>query len=259
MEINPIAHRMIRRFRIIYLVISVLVCATMMAVLLLTVADLPDYGKTGNPGENEVFYRYVQEGLHETGAINVVASIILDYRAFDTLGEALVLFAALIAVIVLLKDERSVFDQHNLERGKYEPVADQIFRTVAAVIVPCLLLFGLYIIANGHLSAGGGFSGGAVLGAAMIMYQLAFGSEKTRRFLNEKTFSRLVVGALLFYAGVKGFSFFTGGNHLDFSFSLGQPGSIFSAGLLLPLNAAVGLAVACTIFGLFSLFDKGDI
>jgi len=259
MDLNPIALKIIRRFRIVYIVISILVCLSMAAVLLLTVADLPEYGKTGNPGENEVFYRYVKDGLGETGAVNIVAAIILDYRAFDTLGEAVVLFAAFAAVFVLLKDERSVFARRDLEQRKFEPAPDQIFRTIASVIIPCLLLFGLYIVANGHISAGGGFAGGAVLGVAMIMYQIAFGLDKIRNFLSEKIFIRLIVGALMFYAGAKGFSFFSGGNHLGIYFPLGEPGSIFSAGLILPLNAALGLAVACAIYGLFSLFNRGEL
>jgi len=259
MNHNPIALRIIRRFRITYIVISILVCVTMATVLLLTVADLPEYGKTGNPGENEVFHRYLQDGVNETGAVNIVAAIILDYRAFDTLGEAIVLFMALIAVFVLLGNERSAVERSVRDQGDYELAEDQIFQTIAAVIIPCLLLFGLYIVANGHISAGGGFAGGAVLGAAMIMYQLAYGLEKTRRFLNSKTFPRYMVGALMLYACAKGFSFFTGGNHLDLKIPLGDPGSIFSAGLILPLNAAVGLAVACAIYGLFTLFYSGEI
>ena len=46
---------------------------------------------------------YIKEGLRETGAANLVASVILDYRAYDTLGEATVLFTAIIGATVILR------------------------------------------------------------------------------------------------------------------------------------------------------------
>lgn len=46
---------------------------------------------------------YLKEGLVKTGATNIVASVILDYRAYDTLGEATVLFTAVIGVLTLVR------------------------------------------------------------------------------------------------------------------------------------------------------------
>ena len=46
---------------------------------------------------------YVSEGADQTGAVNIVSSIILDYRAYDTLGEATVLFTAIIGATVILR------------------------------------------------------------------------------------------------------------------------------------------------------------
>jgi len=254
-------HIILKRYRVVYTVVAILTSLTMTAVLLLTVINQPEYGKIGNPVENEVFVRYVEDGMRETGAVNIVTAIILDYRAFDTLGEATVLFLALVSTLMLLKADKSILIRLNQEQNKHEPENDKIFQSIAAVIIPCLLLFGAYVVVNGHLSAGGGFAGGAVLGAALIMYNAAFGIEKSRMFINEKIFRRLVIGALAFYAVVKGYSFFTGGNHLPYiiPIPLGEPGSIFSAGLILPLNIAVGIIVSCTIYGFFVLFDRGEI
>jgi multicomponent Na+:H+ antiporter subunit B len=207
--------------------------------------------------ENEVFSRYIEHGLEETGAVNIVAAVILDYRAFDTLGEIVVLFTALITAFLLLRDEHEVFASRLREQNKYEPEKDHILRSTASILIPCLLLFVVYVVTNGHLSAGGGFAGGAILGAVMVMYHIAFGMDKIRQFMNEKTFLRVTSGAVMFYGGVKGYSFFTGGNHLPSVIPLGEPGSIFSAGLMLPLNIAVGVAVACTVYGFFSLFYRG--
>jgi multicomponent Na+:H+ antiporter subunit B len=68
-----------------------------------TVAEMPLFGSIDSPAFNEVPRRYLESGVAETGALNIVSSIITDYRAFDTLGEATVLFAAIAAVIATLK------------------------------------------------------------------------------------------------------------------------------------------------------------
>lgn len=68
-----------------------------------TVAEMPPFGRPDNPAFNEVPRRYLESGVAETGAINIISSVIIDYRAFDTLGEATVLFVAIAAVIATLK------------------------------------------------------------------------------------------------------------------------------------------------------------
>jgi multisubunit Na+/H+ antiporter MnhB subunit len=71
--------------------------------LLITVAEMPRFGEAGSPAHNEIPTRYLEQGVAETGVINTVSAIITDYRAFDTLGEATVLFVAIAAVIATLK------------------------------------------------------------------------------------------------------------------------------------------------------------
>lgn len=249
----------IRRFRRSYAIVAAIVCLMMISLLFMTVSNLPIFGEETNPANNEVVKRYLEEGLEETGAVNVTAGIILDYRAFDTFGETAVLFLAVAAVWMLLKKEEKEIRALIEENLTFAPKADIIFRTVARFLVPCVLLFGAYIVLNGHLSAGGGFAGGAVLGAGLILYHLSNGTPKTRRFLNEKTFIRIVMGSLLFYAVAKSYSFFTGANHIESLIPLGTPGSIFSAGLIMPLNIAVGLVVACTVYGIYALFARGGL
>ena len=71
-----------------------------------TVAEMPKFGKPGNPAFNVVPERYLSEGPEETGAVNIISSVITDYRAFDTLGEATVLFVAIAAAVATLKSHR---------------------------------------------------------------------------------------------------------------------------------------------------------
>ena len=101
--------------------------------------------------------------------------------------------------------------------------------------------------------------GGAVLGAGMILYLLAFGFEKTSRFLNEKVVNAIVCTSLTFYCLAKSYSFYTGANSLHSIISKGTPGDLISAGLILPLNIAVGFVVACTMYSFYAVFRKGGM
>lgn len=139
----------------------------------------------------------------------------------------------------------------------YEPKNDAILQKVAFVLVPMIIIFGIYIILNGHLSPGGGFSGGAVIGAGLILYLNAFGFAKTEKFFTEKTYKWICFGSLTFYCLAKSYSFFTGANHIPSGIPLGNPGDIISSGLILPLNICVGLVVACTMYAFYALFRKG--
>lgn len=252
-------------FHRFYQVMSVFLCLSIIFVLLWTIAYLPVFGNAGNPDNNEVSARYIEKGVEETGALNYVTGMILDYRAFDTFGESCVLFIASCCVLALLRIDgvsRDEKTQRRLDEANdrlFEPKNDIILQKCACVLVPFIMIFGVYIILNGHLSPGGGFSGGAVLGSGLILYLNAFGFEKTERFFTERIYRRITLCALTFYCVAKSYSFFTGANHLQSGIPLGTPGAILSSGLILPLNICVGLVVACTMYAFYTLFRKGGM
>ena len=136
---------------------------------------------------------------------------------------------------------------------------DPILQVIAKLVCPAVFLFGIYVVLNGHLSPGGGFSGGAIIGAGLILYTNAYGFEKTERFFTQKTYTRISVSALSFYCLAKSYSFFTGANHMENLIPNGTPGAIISSGLILPLNICVGLVVSCTIYAFYALFRKGGL
>lgn len=252
-------------FHKIYVALAVFFCVALAGVLLYTVSLLPPTGTADRPVNNEVPARYIEKGLQETGAVNIVTGMILDYRAFDTFGESNVLFAATTTVLILLFNRKKSMDKkHSSETLEdendrtYEPKKDSVLQMAACVLVPVIILFGIYVILNGHLSPGGGFSGGAIIGAGLILYLSAFGFEKTEKLFTEKTYKCISFGALTTYCLVKSYSFFTGANHLESHIPLGTPGAILSSGLILILNICVGLVVACTMYTFYVMFRKGD-
>ena len=255
-------NKLLVAFHRIYVICAVVFCIVLAGLLLYTVSYLPKTGEEDKPVNNEVPARYIENGLQETGAVNIVTGMILDYRAFDTFGESNVLFVATITVLILLhadkkKDKNGKEEEPENDRI-YEPKNDAILQAAAKVLVPVIIIFGIYVILNGHLSPGGGFSGGAIIGAGLILYLNAFGFQKTEKLFTEKTYKWISFGALTTYCLAKSYSFYTGANHLESHIPLGIPGHILSSGLILILNICVGLVVACTMYTFYVMFRKGD-
>ena len=258
-QLTDIFRKWLRSAHVIYCISALALTLVVIIALFAALAYMPLFGNPGNPTVNEVYTRYIEKSIEETGAVNTVAGMILDYRAFDTLGESFVLFTAVVAVIILI---RVIPGSGRSEKVKSEddkmgrPLILQIIVMMAA---PFIMVYGIYILFNGHLSPGGGFSGGAILGAGIALYAIAFGAEKVRTIFTFKTYTVCSTVALLFYALVKGYAFCMGASGLPTGIPLGTPGNLLSSGLILPLNICVGIVVACTVYGLYALFSEGEV
>ena len=247
----------LRVFRPLFSYMAVVLAFVMVFFLMRAAIELPDFGSADSPAATGgVVKRYVEKGMAETGAVNVVAGVILDYRAFDTLGESHVLFTASIAVFILLLQSTPEKEKEKERRILQQ---DLVLRKTTQVLIPLLVMFGIYVLLNGHLGPGGGFSGGAIIGSSFILYSLAYGPERLSSVINMKTYRGIVVCSLLFYSLSKCYSFFCGANGYHTIFGPGTPGRIFSAGLILPLNVAVGMVVACTMYGFYTIFKQGRL
>lgn len=248
----------------LYRFVAIIICSAFTLIMLMSVRELPEFGSPNNPASNEVVERYIESGIAETGAINIVAGMILDYRAFDTFGESNVLFLAVISVIMLLKRDKNNWGKEEEkmlgeDEGLVKEMNNVILKRFAMLVFPLIVLYGIYVILNGHLSPGGGFSGGAIIGGGFILLDTAMGKETMHKFINFKRFTNVSVACLLTYCGCKSYSFFTGANHLPNIIPKGIPGNILSSGLILPLNICVGLIVACTMYGFYALLTRGEI
>jgi len=78
---------------------AVVLCVVFVTFAARALRELPALGEP----HMRVAQHYVEHGLEETGAANLVAAVLLDYRAYDTLGEATVLFTALIGVLAIVR------------------------------------------------------------------------------------------------------------------------------------------------------------
>lgn len=249
--------RRVKQFLGWYPLAAGLICAALVAVLVGVVLSMPPFGHPGNPTNNEVPAYYLEHTVEDTGAANTVTGMILTYRGFDTLGESCVLFMAVTSVMILLwRDEKNT-DQHDLQKlAQEEELArrhpDLILRYAAKILTPFLFLFALYVLFYGEESPGGGFSGGTVLGGGLILYSCAFGFERIHGFFTRRTFSLLRLCGLMLYAGLYGYFTFMGANGLS--------GRLFVfGGLSLPIDFAVGMVVASTVYGFYAMFTRGEL
>ena len=113
-----------------------------------------------------------------------------------------------------------------------------------------MLLFGLCVLFNGHISPGGGFSGGSILGAALILFALAFGARAVRRFFTRRVFNLVRITGLMIYAVMFGVYIFQGANGIN---------SELAHYIVLVIDIAVGLVVMSTMYGFYSFYTKGEL
>jgi len=126
-----------------------------------------------------------------------------------------------------------------------------IVKTVTRLTVGMILLYGIYIVAHGHLSPGGGFAGGVIIALSFIHLTLAFGREVAFKALSESTSALLEsVGALLFLCISLGGLLVGGVFFLNF-FPKGQAFHLFSAGTIPLSNLAICLKVGAGLFTIF--------
>lgn len=130
-------------------------------------------------------------------------------------------------------------------------VSSKIIKTIAQKLFPFIVLFGFYLISHGHLSPGGGFQGGVVLGTAIILLALSHSIEQTEKKFKSRWLNMLEkLGILtLIFLGFLGI--FLGHSFLSNFLPLGKPGQIASGGLMLLFNIAIGIKIAAGVSVIF--------
>jgi len=222
------------------------------ALLLWGLTGLPDYGVYVGPYGDVLN----QVAVAERKATNVVASVTFDYRGVDTMGEEYILFAAVLGVAILLRAQRDEHEEPPDEDAadRRAPGTSNAVRVVGLALVGPVVLYGLYPVAHGHLTPGGGFQGGVVLATAALLVYLS-GEYVTLRRVSPELVTDLAesTGAAGYVAiGLLGVA--AGATFLTNVLPLGQPGALLSAGTIPLINMAIGLEVAGGFMLLISEF-----
>lgn len=151
----------------------VLALACLGVLFLYIIGNMPPMNNSRTPDKQHVVPRYLEQGEEEGGAPNIITGIILNYRGYDTMGEVTVIFSALCAVVALLDREKRRKSRSAVDVSAVK--SSVIIRTVVRVSVPVIILFAVYTILHGETSPGGGFQGGAIVGASIILFTVTFG------------------------------------------------------------------------------------
>ncbi|MGI9452138.1 MAG: Na(+)/H(+) antiporter subunit B [Geminicoccaceae bacterium] len=128
-----------------------------------------------------------------------------------------------------------------------------ILRVIAKLLIPAILLFGLYVQFHGDFGPGGGFQAGVIFASALIVYALVFGIRKARRVISPGIVRWILAFGVLLYAGVGIAGLFLGGNYLDFNVLAHDPVHGQHIGILL-VEFGVGATVAGAMITIFLTF-----
>jgi multicomponent Na+:H+ antiporter subunit B len=228
-------------------VLALVALGVLGAVLVVAVTGLEPFGEYPGP-YGDVLARVVP-GERHTGQL--VAATVFDYRGFDTLGEEMILFAAACGCAALLRVRR----REREERGAHaRPVPSFAARALGAALVGPVIVLGAYVIAHGHLTPGGGFSGGVIVAGALLLAYAAGQVVRLRRVGSIALLEGLeALGAAGFLALALG-GLIAAGVLLKNVLPLGTSGMLLSAGTIPVGNVAVGVEVAGAVALIFAEF-----
>lgn len=222
------------------------------AVLVYGTADLPDFGDPAAAAHTHVAAYYLEKSGEDIGIPNVVASVLASYRGYDTLGEVVVVFSAVIGVIALLGLRRR---KPGLEDSPAALSEHHVLKVIAKLVVPIILLFGLYVQFHGEYSPGGGFQAGVLFAAGIILYALVFGLDAARAVIPPRLLGVLPATGVLIFGGVGLLTLLLGGGYLDYNALGADPQSSQQLGILL-VEIGVGVTVASVMLVIYFTFAE---
>jgi len=231
-------------------------------LLVFAAKDFPEWGDPQSPAsKSPVSSHFIANTGVDTEVPNMVTAVLADYRGFDTMFETVVVFIAGMAVLAILKNsvkKGSVRFDHIVD---VEP--DLIVTNTVRLIVPVIQIFAFYVLAHGHVSPGGGFQGGVLMGASFILVALSWDLETAlARFPMNRCIIVAAAGIIL-YGGIGLLSMFLGGEFLDYAelakvLPVSREMARYHA--MLGVEIGVGLTVTAIMFALYAnLSSEGKL
>jgi len=214
--------------------IGLILLVIMAFAIILSVSKIP-FGAH----KTEVGNYCIDKGIDQTGAVNIVTSVVLNYRGFDTLGEVTILFIAALGLGAVLATIK--------RKTKKEIIPSSlILSTGCKFLFPFILLFSIYIFLHGHLSPGGGFQGGAIAASGFLLIYL--GCPEKRINENHLKITESIGGLIFVIVGFLGL--ILGGYFLFNFLPKGIPNTLFSAGIIPIIYIAIGFKVGSELAGI---------
>jgi multicomponent Na+:H+ antiporter subunit B len=214
--------------------------------------DKPRLGDPDAPVHQHLAPWYLEKTPEYIDIPNVVTAILGSFRGYDTLGEVFVVFAACIGVLFILGVSPSRKNQPVIKKssGLRHHLIPQV---VGRLLIPFIVLFGLYVQFHGEYGPGGGFQAGAIIATGVILYALLEGESEALRAIPRGVLLGMVIGGALLYGGVGVACMLMGGTFLDYSVLAADPVFGQQLGILI-IEAGVGMAVCGALLAIFHAF-----
>lgn len=201
---------------------------------------------------NQTARYYAERTAADIGAANIVTAIIVTYRGLDTLGEVTVLFISAAIVGLVLAQGRAA---SNAPPQQPRAPVSELLSTGSRVLTPLILLLGVYVFVNGHLTPGGGFQGGAIVASGMLLVLLA---DPLKHFSHRLIAVLESLSGLLF-VGIGVLGILLAGGFLDNRLlPIGQLGELFSAGVIPIIYSLIGLKVGAEFSSMLASLSETD-
>ncbi|MEJ2515813.1 MAG: DUF4040 domain-containing protein [Gammaproteobacteria bacterium] len=234
--------------------LSLLVVASAALVIVYATFDKPRFGDPDAPVLSYLGPWYLEETPEYVDIPNVVTAVLGSFRGYDTLGEVFVVFTAGIGVLFLLSARQQ---GTGVGRRKVDLRDEVLLVVVGRLLVPFILLFGLYVQFHGEYGPGGGFQAGALVAAGFILYSLIEGEKRALSALPLRALTVLTVGGTLLYGGVGVAGMLMGSNFLAYSVLTGDPVTGQKLGIIL-IEAGVGMTVCGVLLTIYHAFARRE-
>jgi multicomponent Na+:H+ antiporter subunit B len=237
--------------------VAVVVVAILAALIIYATFDKPRLGDPSAPVHQHLAPWYLEQTPELVDIPNVVTAVLGTFRGYDTLGEVFVVFAACIGVLFILgvQPENGRPATASTSGGLKHHLIPQV---VGRLLIPFIILFGLYVQFHGEYGPGGGFQAGALIATGVILYALLEGEEAALQAVPRPALLGLVIGGACLYGGVGLLCILLGGNFLDYSVLASDPVTGQQVGILL-IEAGVGMAVCGALLSIFHAFAARPI
>jgi multicomponent Na+:H+ antiporter subunit B len=214
------------------------------ALLVWAYTGIPSFGNYRGP-YGYVVNRIATPTRHMDNAVNAVT---YDIRGIDTMGEEFILFGAVIGVVLLLRGREDRSEEIE------DDIGSDLVRVVGTLAIGAAVLVGLWLVAFGFVTPGGGFQGGVAVSSGALLLFLVAGYTEWSGFANESMLDPIkgiggggyvVIGLAALIGGLPFLTNF---------FSGGVTGTVWSGGSAGFVNWSAGIEVAAALVILFSEF-----
>jgi multicomponent Na+:H+ antiporter subunit B len=237
-----------------FALLPLLLMIVLFVILFVVSFDQPRLGDPLAPVHQHVAPWYLSETPKLIDIPNVVTAILASFRGYDTLGEVIVVFTAGIGVLSVLG-----FRPKKQQRLSGEGMAEKIrgvqhhsiLRVVGKLIIPFLMLFALVVQFHGKYTPGGGFSAGALFAAAIMLYGILEGADRSAKAMPQKVMLVLAALGATLYTSVGIASMLLGSHFLDYNVLAANPLAGQYLGILL-VEFGVGLTVTAVLIMIFN-------